>query len=80
MLYPVTPKTVKERVAVWKIVLAVLAGIILLALLIFGLYKVMLVIGCNRLSISLSVCLLWKRFFQVGITVSSSSFSLYCSR
>eukprot|EP00795_Rhopilema_esculentum_P014661 gene14661-5750_t len=39
VLYSEAPKPVKERVAVWKIVLAVLAGIILLALLVFGLYK-----------------------------------------
>ena len=40
MLYSEVPKSVKERVEIWKIVLAVLAGIILLALLVFGLYKV----------------------------------------
>jgi len=39
VLYSEVPKTVKERVAIWKIILAVLAGIILLALLVFGLYK-----------------------------------------
>eukprot|EP00794_Sanderia_malayensis_P003153 gene3153-3622_t len=38
-LKPEIPKKAIERVEVWKIVLAVIAGIILLALLIFGLYK-----------------------------------------
>ena len=39
----ITPTAVpksKEQIAVWKIALAVVAGVILLVLLIFGLYKV----------------------------------------
>ena len=37
---PVAPKVRQEKILVWQIGLAVAAGVILLALMIFGLYKV----------------------------------------